>query len=99
MPYIPEDERKELKHCIDYMVESIRTGRDDETLVDLLGRINYCFTCVSLKLMGDVRYAKIAMISGVLENVKDEFYRRLGGKYEDQKIISEGDIPEYKRWS
>jgi hypothetical protein len=47
--------------------------------------------------MGDVSYPKIAMITGVLENIKQEFYRRAAAKYEDQKIVSNGDIPEYRK--
>jgi hypothetical protein len=98
MPYIPDEERKQLNHSIDYMINSIRTGKDDETFSDLLGRINYCFTRVLLQLLGDIRYSKVAMATGVLVNIKDELYRRLVSAYEDQKIISEGDIPEYKKW-
>jgi hypothetical protein len=37
------------------------------------------------------------MITGVLENIKQEFYRRIGVSLEDKKIIENGDIPEYKR--
>jgi hypothetical protein len=37
------------------------------------------------------------MITGVLENIKQEFYRRAASSYEDKKIIENGDIKEYKR--
>lgn len=97
MPYIPDNERIELNPSITNMVNSIsRNGA--LSLLDCLGRINYCFTRVIVILIGEVRYSKIAMVTGVLDNVKDEFYRRLGISYEDQKITSEGDIPEYKKW-
>jgi hypothetical protein len=42
-------------------------------------------------------YNKIAMITGVLENIKQEFYRRIAAPYEDTKIIQNGDIKEYKK--
>jgi hypothetical protein len=47
--------------------------------------------------MGDTSYPKIAMITGVLENIKQEFYRRVASPYEDKKILENGDIKEYKR--
>jgi hypothetical protein len=47
--------------------------------------------------MGDTSYPKIAMITGVLENIKQEFYRRVASNYEDKKILENGDIKEYKR--
>jgi hypothetical protein len=37
------------------------------------------------------------MITGVLENIKQEYYRRVAEPYEDKKIIENGDIKEYKR--
>jgi hypothetical protein len=36
------------------------------------------------------------MITGVLENVKQEFYRRIATAYEEKKIIENGDIKEYR---
>jgi hypothetical protein len=47
--------------------------------------------------MGTPSYTKVAMITGVLENVKQEFYRRVAESYEDKKIVENGDIKEYKR--
>ncbi len=45
--------------------------------------------------MGKASYSKLAVITGVLENVKQEFYRRVGEPYEDKKIRENGDIREY----
>lgn len=103
MPYISEEERLELDTQIGVLTQAIlntETGlvnKDDFS--HFVGRINYCFTRIITTIMGDVRYNKIAMATGVLENVKQELYRRLASKYEDQKIIENGDIPEYKKWS
>jgi hypothetical protein len=36
------------------------------------------------------------MVTGVLENIKQEFYRRIASQYEDKKILENGDIIEYK---
>jgi hypothetical protein len=46
---------------------------------------------------GTINYNKIAMITGVLENVKQEFYRRAASQYEDKKILTNGDIKVYKK--
>ena len=45
--------------------------------------------------MGKASYSKLAVITGVLENIKQEFYRRVGEPYEDKKIRENGDIREY----
>ena len=47
--------------------------------------------------MKEVSYKNIAMATGVLENIKQELYRRVASKYEDKKILASGDIPEYKK--
>ena len=96
MPYIDEDARLELDSCIDNMVECLTHGNDIsiEEFTVLLGEINYCFSRILAKSMGQTSYSKIAMITGVLENVKQEFYRRIATSYEDKKIIENGDIKE-----
>lgn len=102
MPYISEEERLELDNKIWELSEAILNtktaivNRDDFS--HFLGRLNYCFTRVLTQVMGGVRYNKIAMATGVLENIKQELYRRLAGPYEDHKITQHGDVPEYKKW-
>ena len=98
MPYINENARLELDDCIDNMVECLTHGNNvsNEEFTTLLGEINYSFTRILTKSMGEVSYSKIAMVTGVLENVKQEFYRRIASRYEDKKIVQNGDIKEYK---
>jgi len=98
MPYINENARLELDNCIENMVECLTHGNDvsNEEFTVLLGEINYCFSRIIAKSMGQTSYSKIAMITGVLENVKQEFYRRIATSYEDKKIIENGDIKEYR---
>jgi hypothetical protein len=36
-------------------------------------------------------------MTGVLENIKQEFYRRAAAPYEDRKINQNGDVKEYKK--
>tara|TARA_B100001778_G_scaffold196892_1_gene162424 strand:- start:682 stop:978 length:297 start_codon:yes stop_codon:yes gene_type:complete len=98
MPYINESARLELDSCIENMVECLTHGNDvsNEEFTVLLGEINYCFSRILAKSMGETSYSKIAMITGVLENVKQEFYRRIATSYEEKKIIENGDIKEYR---
>ena len=101
MPYISEEEREELDESIEIMAKAIKDFKaalvDPHNFAHFLGRINYCFSRVLSIVMRDVSYSKIAMATGVLENIKQEFYRRVASVYEDQKIVANGDIPEYKK--
>ena len=114
MPYISENNRGRLDHSIHEMVESIKHNvspnennpygnpykdLSNEEFLSIVGDINYCFSRVLASLMGKVSYSKIAMITGVLNNISQEYYRRVASVYEDQKIISNGDIPEYRKLS
>lgn len=101
MPYIDEAERFELDECIDNLTKCIvdtkTTLKNPRDFSNFLGRINYCFSRVIMGVMKEVSYKNIAMATGVLENIKQELYRRVASKYEDQKILASGDIPEYKK--
>jgi len=101
MPYIKEEDRKELDANIDQLViaiHNIKHSLDNPHDFSIyLGRINYCFSRIVGGLMGSPSYNKVAMITGVLENIKQEFYRRVAEPYEDKKILENGDIKEYKK--
>ncbi len=106
MPYIKENHRSDLDNCIDIMTKSIKGDIlrsntqnkeiSNQELLNLSGDINYCFSRVLGGIMGEITYPKIAVITGVLENIKQEFYRRIASPYEDLKILQNGDIKEYK---
>lgn len=74
-------------------------GISNEEFLNIIGDVNYVFSRILGGIMGDVSYSKIALVTGVLENIKQEYYRRVAEKYEDLKIRQNGDIPEYKRIS
>lgn len=101
MPYIKEEERPDLDICIDSMIDCIYHNKtslsNPHDFQNYLGRINYSFSRVLAGLMKEPSYNKIAMITGVLENIKQEFYRRVTEPYEDTKILENGDIKEYKK--
>lgn len=101
MPYINENERKILDRSVDDLAATIISltnlpELDNTNLMVVLGDLNYCVSRLIGQVMGDTSYAKIAMITGVLENVKQEFYRRVAVPYEEEKIVQNGDIKEYK---
>ena len=100
MPYIQESNREKLDKAIDELVKQINSRLlfpdDPKYLWDISGEINYCVSRILGQLMKQTSYSKIAIITGVLENIKQEFYRRIASPYEDQKIIQNGDIREYK---
>lgn len=104
MPYIKEKNRVALDRAIGSAVETIKSNveksfgddLDANELLKLSGDMNYFISRLIGQLMGDVSYGKICIITGVLENIKQEYYRRVASPYEDKKITENGDIKEYK---
>lgn len=70
----------------------------NQELLKICGDINYAFTRILGGIMGEATYPKICIITGVLENIKQEFYRRVAEPYEKLKIRQNGDIEEYKKF-
>lgn len=99
MPYINEKARLYLDDGIRHVCQLLTENQQlsDEEFLSIVGEINYTFTKILALSMGKPSYSKISMITGVLENIKQEFYRRVASKYEDQKITTNGDIIEYKK--
>ena len=82
MPYIKKELREKLDDDIDVLISKIMTIPPNEQD----GVVNYTVFRMLLGLYEPNR----AM--GVLESVKQEFYRRKIGPYEDQAILRNGDI-------
>jgi hypothetical protein len=110
MPYIKEDRRKALDNKINSLAITIKLNANtnmnpydeesskltNEQFLEIAGDINYCVSRLVSRVMGDISYGKIAIITGVLENINQEFYRRMASPYENKKILENGDIKEYK---
>lgn len=104
MPYIAQKKRARLDPLIDQLAERIAGGikasPDDAAFAGLL---NYACTRLALKVMrirsGKIRYGLIALVTGVFNNISDEFYRRLAAPYEDRQIKKNGDVDLYKTYS
>lgn len=109
MPYIRETNRDILNDHIENLATKIMElsqkseygessySLNNAELCGLLGDINYSISRLCSKIMGDPTYSKIAMITGVLENVKQEYYRRVAIPFEENKMAQNGDIKEYKK--
>ena len=112
MSYIEEHYRERVDSCINELLLCIKSTLitadnvnvfsidklSDSDIVKLSGVLNYSISRILANIViNDLSYAKIAIITGVLENVKQEFYRRLAASYEDKKITQNGDIREYKK--
>ena len=55
------------------------------------GELNYVVTKI-LKDVYSLRYFHLNRAMGVLESIKQEFYRRVVAPYEDVKIDESGDV-------
>lgn len=83
MPYIRQDLRRELD-------PSLECG---DMVPDEPGELAYYITRVIQDyLPSEPRYPDYASVLGVLETVKQEFYRRVVVPYEDNKRADNGDV-------
>jgi hypothetical protein len=94
MPYIKQEERNNLDHQIDAIIENLKLDSDVEQEVPV-GKLNYVITRILAESIPEERYKHINSIIGVLECAKLEFYRRLAAPYEDGAISKDGDLEVY----
>lgn len=87
MPYIKQTDRQLMDKKINELCQLFQRSELGE------GHLNYAITKL---IMAFFRmrsgYAAIASVIGVLENVKQEFYRRVVAPYEDIKMKANGDV-------
>ncbi|MCC6223456.1 MAG: hypothetical protein IT201_08205 [Thermoleophilia bacterium] len=91
MPYIAPEDRPALDPAIAALAAAVRerAARRDGAFE---GYLNYAITRLVLEVLPERRYASIARATGVLENVKQEFYRRYAAPYEDEQSERSGDV-------
>jgi hypothetical protein len=87
MPYIKQEEREKF----DSLVNQITSLIDPN---DFEGELNYVITTLIHKVLCEpfMHYKDFNGIMGVLECVKQEYYRRKVAPYEDRKIKENGDV-------
>jgi hypothetical protein len=87
MPYIKPEKREKYNKVLDELVSILKSVPAEE--VD--GELNYVVTKI-LKDVYPLRYYHINKAMGVLECIKQEYYRRVAAPYEDTKIKESGDV-------
>ena len=86
MPYIKQEERDKIDTTLQKFVV------DYSSFLKNPGNLNFVLTKIALAGLEKVSYTELNKIVGVLECVNLEFYRRLVSKYEDIKILENGDV-------
>lgn len=87
MPYIKPDRRTKYDEMLADLIQILKSLPVEE--VD--GEINYLVTRI-LKEVYPLRYFHLNRAVGVLECIKQEYYRRVAAPYEDTKIKESGDV-------
>jgi hypothetical protein len=86
VPYVTDADRAELAPVLEAF-ERVFSAENYE------GRLNYLVSSMVASVWRQTgRYQDVARLTGVLENVKQEFYRRAASPYEDAKLAEHGDV-------
>jgi len=85
MPYIKLANRNRFENLLHQLVQTMPS--DAGELNYLISRIVDTYIQVKGK-----NYANLNEVIGVLECVKQEYYRRIAAPYEDEKIKQNGDV-------
>jgi hypothetical protein len=86
MPYIPQEERKRYETFINELVSKLPK---EEEKID--GHLNYIITKI-LKSVYKPGYFNYNRAIGLLECIKQEYYRIVVAVYEEKKRSDAGDI-------
>ncbi len=87
MPYIKPEKREKYERTLKELIGILKSLPAEE--VD--GELNYVVTKI-LKEVYPLRYFHINKAMGVLECIKQEYYRRVVAPYEDIKMKESGDV-------
>jgi len=87
MPYIPKKSREEIDIYLDKLIAWM-PELSDKTV----GDYTYIIYKLLLKAVHKKKYYKYAMVLGILESAKIEFYRRQITRYENKKIKENGNV-------
>ena len=88
MPYIKQNDRQHLDEALVRQARLLITNEDLSP-----GDLNYIISTIIWKAFEkNTSYTKANELVGVLECVKQEFYRRQVVPYEEEKIGENGDL-------
>lgn len=88
MPYIKQEDRERYREALAQMIGVLESIPE----VDRDGHINYVITVILKRLYKPPKYRRYNKAIGVLERIKQEFYRRVVAPYENSKIFQNGDV-------
>lgn len=97
MPYIAKERRPEFEEAVNLILEAFfydgHGGDWDMKTPVSPGDLNYVISSILWRMFeANPSYTLGNNLVGVLECVKQEFYRRKLAPYEDGKIVENGDI-------
>jgi hypothetical protein len=90
MPYLTVKDKEEIKNSVDYLSDTLER-KPIESFVGYINYLNFVFVRRWIKKNGK-KYFVFASIIGTLICCILEIYRRLVAPYEEEKIISNGDV-------
>jgi hypothetical protein len=96
MPYIKQESRKQLDPAIeDLMIALLKRTVDGKNVTPSSGDFNYIISTLLghwYEMTFLPSYDKVNTVVGILECVKQEYYRRVAVPYEDKKREAHGDV-------
>ena len=98
MPYIAQEKRDQIDPVLDALHRLLVDLETDDDQNNMEGNINYAITRLLMMVYGDhetTRYSQINDAMGVLECIKQEFYRIVAAPYENQKIFDNGPVQRF----
>lgn len=94
MPYIKQEDRDALDQGLEALWTVLAKTSNP---IDIAGSVNYVVTRIIVRATNQKRsYATMALMIGTLVCCILEYYRRFVSGYEDEAVIRNGDIPEYR---
>ena len=95
MPYITQEKRSQLDNIVDELHRALVNMKLDDESTNTEGNINYAVTRLLMLVYGDknsTRYSEINSAIGLLECIKQEYYRQVAAPYENQKEFENGPV-------
>lgn len=89
MPYIKQDRRLKLDPEINGLADTLNGHLDSDK-----GDLNYSITQLVRAYLNakGISYSTLSDVTGILNDVKTEFERRVVAPYEDEKILQNSDV-------
>lgn len=92
MPYIKQELREELAPEIFAFIEKVNKIYEQNPSNTRDGLLNYSFTTMLHHIYPKNKYHELNEIIGMMECMKQEFYRTRIGPYENEKMQENGDV-------